>query len=148
MILVSLNTREGKEKKELDGLKIYVYPINLIIIEKLRAICQQNTKYSDIIESHTRRPRPRDFYDIYKLSSKYNVHIDDENFQILKQVFAIKEVPLSLLGDLEVDRAFHLSDYNSLRDSVLIKAELQEFDFYFNYVRDMIQPLLDRTTST
>ena len=139
---------EGREKQELDGLTVYVYPVNLIIIEKLRAICQQNAKYADTIESHSRRPRPRDFYDIYKLSKKFDFNLDDENFQILKTVFAIKEVPLSFLGELEVDREFHLSDYNSLKDSVIKKHELQNFDFYFNYVQDMIQPLLDKITST
>lgn len=139
---------KGKEKQELDGLTLYVYPVNLIIIEKLRAICQQNERYAEIIESHSRRPRPRDFYDIYKLSKKFNFQLDDENIQILKQVFAIKEVPLPFLGDLKIDKEYHQSDYISLKDSVIKKHELQEFEYYFNCVQDMIQPLLDRITST
>jgi predicted nucleotidyltransferase component of viral defense system len=137
-----------KEKKELDGLTVYVYPIHLIIIEKLRAICQQNAKYSKIIDSHTRRPRPRDFYDIYKLKSKFNFEFNDESFEILKQVFIIKEVPLSYLLELSIDRDFHESDYTSLKDSINRKSELQEFNFYFNFVLDMVQPLSERIIST
>jgi len=35
----------GKTQKEYEGYKIYVYSLEMIIFEKLRAICQQTEEY-------------------------------------------------------------------------------------------------------
>ncbi len=46
----------GKEKRELDHHSIYVYTPEMIVLEKLRAICQQMPEYTD---PRTRSSPPR-----------------------------------------------------------------------------------------
>ncbi len=61
---------ERKDKYDLDGYTIYVYEPVLLVIEKLRAICQQMPEYSEIIGVKTQRARARDFFDIYISNGK------------------------------------------------------------------------------
>jgi predicted nucleotidyltransferase component of viral defense system len=51
----------GKVERELDDYTIYVYTPEMIVMEKLRAICQQMPEYS---LNSNKRARARDFYDI------------------------------------------------------------------------------------
>ena len=54
-----------REEREIDGVVVYVYPIDLILIEKIRAICQQLPKYKKYVPQPSRSPRAKDFFDIY-----------------------------------------------------------------------------------
>src|SRR5208283_2597652 len=49
-----------KAEKELDGFTIYVYTPEMMVIEKIRAICQQMHEYP----YGTKSARARDFFDI------------------------------------------------------------------------------------
>src|SRR5262245_42070097 len=55
---------EGKLKREVDDYTIYVYSLEMIAMEKLRAICQQMPEYA---LARTPTPRARDFYDICQI---------------------------------------------------------------------------------
>ena len=44
---------------DVDGYKIYVYTPEMIVFEKLRAICQQIPEYKEVITSFTPRARAR-----------------------------------------------------------------------------------------
>lgn len=132
---------KGKEEKELDDYTIYVYSPLMIIYEKLRAICQQNEKYKTIVPTMKRKPRPRDFYDIYCiLKSLPGIDIKEEsNLQILKSIFEIKKVPLYFLGELEEDREYHKSEYENLKSIVEQDIKIKDFDFYFDYVKETVE---------
>src|SRR5258705_9122756 len=55
---------EGKVTRQIDDYTVYVYSLEMIAIEKLRAICQQMPEYKI---SRTKTARARDFYDIYQI---------------------------------------------------------------------------------
>ncbi len=56
---------EKRVQTKVDGYSIFVYTPEMIVFEKLRALCQQLPQYVDIVPSFSPRPRARDFYDIY-----------------------------------------------------------------------------------
>jgi Nucleotidyl transferase AbiEii toxin, Type IV TA system len=121
---------DPKQEMELDAYTIYVYPTVLIAIEKLRAICQQMPDYS--LRGH-KRPRGRDFYDIFSVVSEAAIDLaTPENLEIMRHVFAAKSVSLSLLRLIPDQREFHRPDWPNVQTSV--SGELKGFDFYFDFV--------------
>lgn len=134
---------KDKQEEELDFYTIYVYSPLMIVYEKLRAICQQNHKYRDIIPSITRKSRPKDFYDIYYiLEHTPGIEVKTkDNLEILRAIFDIKRVPLHFLGELDDDREFHRSDFESLKATVAQDSELRDFDFYFDYVKNIVESI-------
>lgn len=128
----------GKVRAELDDYTIYVYPPAMIALEKVRAICQQMDDYAPT--GTTKRPRARDFFDIFIIITKAGLRLDTpENRDLLKAIFAAKEVPLSLLAKIADQRNYHRDDWPNVRATVA--GPLQEFDFYFDFVVREIKPL-------
>ena len=129
---------EGKIAVELDHYTIYVYPPSMIAVEKLRAICQQMEEYAPT--GRTKRPRARDFYDIFKIVDRTGFRFGTPEIRDLtRAIFAAKEVPLSLLSKIANQRNFHADDWPSVRATVA--ESLQEFDYYFDFVLKQIAPL-------
>jgi len=131
-----------KQERELDHYTVFVYSPAMLVIEKLRAICQQMPDYAAIVSTHSRRARAKDFFDIYSLIERF--HIDllaRENVDLLKACFLAKQVPLAFLGEMALFRDYHAQDYPSLKATVLPGAELREFDFYFDYVLGKVASL-------
>ncbi len=119
---------EGKVERELDSFTIYVYTPEMIVAEKLRAICQQMPAYS----LRTRpTPRARDFYDIWCVMAATGVDLS-RNIDLIRHIFAAKEVPLSLLAEIAGHREFHRPDWPAVAASV--SGHVEEFDFYFDFV--------------
>ncbi len=52
----------NKQSLEIDGFTIYIYSPEMIVFEKIRAICQQLPGYSTIIPGYRACPRARDFF--------------------------------------------------------------------------------------
>lgn len=126
---------ERKDKFDLEGYVIYVYEPVLIVIEKLRAICQQMPEYSKVAGVNTQRARARDFFDIYLVMESKNINFGTpENIQLIKQIFEIKQVPVAWIGKIDEFREFHKADFQSVIDTVKPDVDLKEFDFYFDYV--------------
>lgn len=130
---------------EIDDYIVRVYTPRMIVMEKLRAICQQLPEYQAIMHSSI-SPRPRDFYDIYVICTTMDEHLDlseDENWEMLQNFFSIKEVPLSFLLQIEEQqtRDFHEQEFSRVRDTVHQKEELQDFDVYYNFVVQLIAPI-------
>lgn len=138
---------DSKELRELDGFTIYVYPPLIIIYEKLRALCQQLAAYESIVSTMRRRPRARDFFDIYSLLENPATTIDlcaSEHLPLLQAVFGAKKVPLEFLRQLAAEREFHRQNFSAVRDTVSPGVELQSFDFYFDYVMTQVARILER----
>jgi predicted nucleotidyltransferase component of viral defense system len=128
---------KGKAKHEFDYYTIYVYTPEMIVIEKLRAICQQMPSYP-----HKGRPsaRARDFYDIYRAISKCGIDLTrEDNLELARRMFAAKQVPLNLLLRIKEYREFHRPDWPGVRDTVA--DTLDEFDFYFDFVLEQVERL-------
>jgi hypothetical protein len=86
----------GKVELEIDHSPIYVYTAEMIVIEKLRALCQQMPEY--VLR---KRPtaRARDFYDIHELVSNAGVTLNShESKELVKRIFECKQVQLALIG--------------------------------------------------
>jgi len=120
---------EPKVSAELDHYQIYVYTPAMIAIEKLRAICQQMPDYP--VRRHPGAPRARDFYDIHLLVTKAGVDLATDP-DLVRNVFAAKDVPLNLLPRIEEFREFHRPDWPAVITSVTQPVE--SFDFYFDFV--------------
>lgn len=129
---------EPKTKVDLDHQTIYVYPPALIAVEKLRAICQQMEGYE--LMAGTRRPRARDFFDIYSIVTGTAFRFDSaEARSLIPPVFAAKHVPLALIGKIPETSAFHANDWPSVTASVV--HDLEDFAYYFDFVLRELAPL-------
>jgi Nucleotidyl transferase AbiEii toxin, Type IV TA system len=125
---------EDKQLFDVDDHSIYGYSPEMFVAEKLRAICQQMDEYVELVHLHP-RARPKDFVDVQIISQHYGIDFSRHDFRdLVRKTFAIKKVPLALLGDLEATRDFHAAGYESVRSTVYPHFDLQEFDFYFDYV--------------
>jgi len=124
---------------------IKVYSPRMIIFEKLRAICQQMREYQSVFQTSI-KPRPRDFFDIYVVKENLEPQLDlndEENQNMLIEFFNVKKVPLSLLGKIKEKgvKDFHKAEYAALKATVTQTDNLKEFDFYYNYVVEMVEEL-------
>jgi len=129
----------GKVAKELDGYTLYVYSTEMLVLEKLRAICQQIPEYRKIVKSHPPAARARDFFDIYTITQQFPIDMNSQRIKdLLAAIFAVKKVPLDYLNQVLSHRDFHRRDFASLKDTVRSGVELKDFDFYFDYVIGMI----------
>ncbi len=127
---------QGKVEVELDGQSIFAYSEEMCVIEKLRAICQQMPEYP----LTNRRPRARDFYDIYSTVTRRAIDLAlPENLEVFRKVFAAKRVPLRLLARIGRTRDFHESDWDAVRAAVI--GEVFEFEIYFEFVVEEVSKL-------
>jgi predicted nucleotidyltransferase component of viral defense system len=128
---------EPKEETEVDSYTVYVYTLPMLAIEKLRAICQQMPEYE---LRRNPRPRARDFYDIHSIVTTGEIDIlEPSNLELLKNIFAAKSVPLSLISNIKNVRSYHVIDWPAVEQEV--SGELKEFDFYFDFVVEIAERL-------
>ncbi len=133
---------DHKEPKDIDGYTVFVYQPLLIVIEKLRSICQQLPGYCNVVPTFNRKPRARDFFDIYMLHSELCIDLSSrESSSLIHSVFTAKRVPLEYIQQIGGQREYHRSDFNSLYDTVKLGVDLRDFDFYFDYVMDLFRDL-------
>ncbi|KAA8787852.1 nucleotidyl transferase AbiEii/AbiGii toxin family protein [Paenibacillus amylolyticus] len=130
----------------IEGFEGYLVPIytpTLIVLEKLRAICQQMDDYWIRIGKEVgSKPRPRDFYDIYTILESPAVEVnfeDPETLTHLEECFKAKRVPINFLSKMSETREFHRRDEPKLRETIQVKENYRGFDFYFDYVLALIQ---------
>jgi hypothetical protein len=121
----------SKVRKEINGYSIYVYSLEMIALEKLRAICQQMPEYT--VTRHNKSARARDFYDIYKVATRDDVDLKSAgNRAMLMEIFAAKGVSTQLLGKVGEHEDFHAPDWPSVVATV--SKPIEPFKFYFDYV--------------
>lgn len=124
-----------KRESDLEGYTIYVYTPEMIVIEKIRSICQQMPEYATKIKSHTRSARARDFFDIYTLIEHFKIDFaDKKNIELFKNIFNAKRVPLRLIEKIHQYKEYHRPDFEAVKNTVKPGIKLKDFDFYFDYV--------------
>jgi predicted nucleotidyltransferase component of viral defense system len=129
---------------EIEGYRIAVYSVELVIAEKMRALCQQLDDYLKIVHRGSRggTPRAKDFYDIYEAAEKFTVDMTGGRFfRILRKTFEAKRVPLKLLASVRGTREFHRPAFAAVEETVKAPGDLKGFDFYFDYVVNKIREL-------
>lgn len=129
---------EPSSKKEIDGLILRVYTPEMILFEKIRALCQTMVLYKNIVKSARQKKRARDIYDIYVITQSFtHLNLDAE---LLKNIFDAKKVPLNFLKNFEELREQNRDDWNSVLQTVSNAEELESYDFYFDEVLKLIEP--------
>ncbi len=134
---------DTKKTSDFEGYTINVYSPEMIVYEKLRAICQQLPNYKTVVKTFKSRARARDFYDIELLMTQY--YIDPNNLEhkeLIKNIFAIKRVPLDYIKEIRKYREFHRENFDtSLKGTIIRIEELKDFDYYFDYVLEKFENL-------
>jgi predicted nucleotidyltransferase component of viral defense system len=133
---------KDKIEANVDGYLIYIYSPEMIVFEKVRAICQQFPEYAVIVPSHSPRPRARDFYDIFLIMDQHRIDpVLKKNKEMLACIFQAKHVPLDYLRLIHKNLAFHKQDWQNVLDTLPAKEEAESFDFYAGYVLNNFQKL-------
>jgi predicted nucleotidyltransferase component of viral defense system len=129
---------EGKVQREVDDYVVYVYSLEMIAAEKLRAICQQMPDYP--FNGANKSARARDFYDIHQIVAGNDIDLTKpDNLSTLAAIFDAKKVPVVLLEKIGAHRDFHALDWPSVVAS--ISGEYEDFDFYFDFVVALAEKL-------
>ena len=134
---------EGKEARDFEGYRIFVYSAQMMVCEKLRAICQQMPEYGPIVKrDRPGSPRARDFVDIHALVGLFNIDVSTRsNLELVTNIFAAKRVPLSFLRQIEKHRDFHRAGFPAVEATVKAGVKLEGFDVYFDFVLGLVGKL-------
>jgi predicted nucleotidyltransferase component of viral defense system len=131
---------DGKKMKEIDGAVMYVYTPEMILFEKIRALCQTIPDYQTIVKSANVKGRARDVYDIWNICDSYPIDFSSsENRMILKEIFAAKRVPLDFIDLIEKYKDIRAQDWSNVQATVT--GNLEPFDFYFDFLMGVIRQL-------
>lgn len=125
-----------KQEHQMLGYTIYVYSPQMIVCEKLRAICQQMPEYAEVIKRKgLGNQRARDFIDIEALVKKFNIDIGTAEAQsMVRQMFELKHVPLVFLREIQSTHDFHALGYEEVKAAMKPGVKLENFDYYFDFV--------------
>lgn len=124
-----------KVARDMEGVVAYVYTPEMLALEKLRALCQQNSKYRDIVIRISPKSRARDFYDIYTINESFKIDFSsEENIELCRLIFEAKRVPMEYINELSNQKDLHRESWPRVVGTVDSSVELDEFDYYFDYV--------------
>jgi len=126
-----------KRTKTIRGVRILGYSRELLVLEKIRAICQQNPQYTYRVSKN----RARDFYDIHELTTHGAGMAFRGSEGLIKKVFDAKEVPLHFLAALW-DNAFideQRRGFDEVKDTVT--GPVSDFDVYVEHLRFLVQEI-------
>lgn len=134
---------DSKKMIDVDGAVFFVYTPEMIVLEKLRALCQSIPEYRDIIPTARVKGRARDFYDIWNICQNFEIDFkSQENRIMLEQIFDAKRVPLEFINLIEKYKDLQQEDWVTVVDT--ITSENKGYDFYFNFTMHCIKELLDQ----
>lgn len=126
------------EKVTIDGSCVTSYSSTLLILEKLRALCQQHPDYP----YGKRKNRARDYFDIDQLVRKHrSKELYEEMRRLLPDVFNAKDVSIDLLKKIfdSAFTSFQASHFPSVEATVSGKVE--SFEYYLEQLRLLVSDL-------
>ncbi len=127
---------------DIDGTILRVYTPEMIVIEKLRALCQSLPEYQTIVSTANTKGRARDFYDIWNVCQHFELDFtSDKNKQLLEDIFAAKNVPIKFLDLIPKYKSLQSRDWVNVKDTV--EEDLKEFDHYYDFSISIIKNLLN-----
>ncbi|MFZ4680834.1 MAG: nucleotidyl transferase AbiEii/AbiGii toxin family protein, partial [Flavobacterium sp.] len=125
---------ESKKKVEVEGVILYVYTPEMIVFEKIRALCQSMPEYKSIIPTARVKGRARDFYDIWNLCSNFEIDFTShENKEMLSDIFKAKLVPLEFLDLIEKNKDLQKENWSSVEATIPTEKNMG-FDFYYDFL--------------
>ena len=135
---------ESFEKIKIKSVEIKVYSKPLLVLEKLRAICQSHPDYKyRSIQSN----RARDFYDIEQIYTKVlnegNINrFFKELSKHIVNVFEAKDVPLSLIDScLNKDDFLTSQEIGWQEVKSTVKGLNQNFSYYVQTIKDIVKKI-------
>lgn len=133
----------GKHPSLIESHTVYTYyTAEMIVCEKLRALCQQMPEYLEVIHRPRANARARDLLDIHTVVERLGVEVDGAPFaHVLRATFAAKRVPLELLERLDLFREHHRGDFAAVAATVKAGVVLESYDYYFDYVVELCRRL-------
>lgn len=128
---------DSRRKTEIDGTVLYVYTPEMIVLEKIRALCQSMPEYKDIIPTASTKGRARDFYDIWNICQNYEIDFTSkENINLLHEIFQAKLVPLNFLELIPKYKDLQKENWSSVEDT--LTTENKGFEYYYSFVIEII----------
>ena len=132
------------EKIKLKSIEIKVYSKPLLVLEKIRAICQSHPDYK---YKTTYSNRARDFYDIEQIymqvlnEGKVSNFFDELSKHIVK-VFEAKSVPLSLINTcLNSDEFLKSQEIGWQEVQATVKDLNESFSYYVQTVKSIVEKI-------
>lgn len=126
---------------DVEGTILRVYTPEMIVIEKLRALCQSLPEYQKIVPTAKLKGRARDFYDIWNVCQHFSLDFKAEkNKQLMEDIFASKLVPVSFLSLVPKYKDLQSKDWVNVIDTV--EENLKEFEFYYNFTMSIVKNLI------
>ena len=135
---------ESFETIKVRSVEVKVYSKPLLVLEKLRAICQSHPGYKYRI---TQSNRARDFYDIEQIYTKVLNEGEINNFfkelsKHIVKVFEAKNVPLSLIDScLNNDDFLKSQEIGWEEVKSTVKGLNQNFSYYVQTIKDIVKKM-------
>lgn len=135
------------EEFKLGDTQIKVYSRALLVLEKIRAICQQHPDY--IYKSPDQRSR--DYYDIERIWSKAlsedsHIKLIDECQKFISQVFKAKGVSMDLLDKIFESGFIELQKQGWSTVQATVDGSLQDFEYYVESLRTLIAEIKSKAS--
>lgn len=126
------------------GVEINSYSRALLILEKIRAICQQHITYPH----RNSDQRARDYYDIERLWNKALQEEADSHLFIqelkthIRSVFEAKDVDIEILQRIFDSEFIEIQRTGWPQIESTVKGKIQDFDYYVETLRGIINLVL------
>lgn len=139
------------ETIKIKSVEIKVYSKPLLVLEKLRAICQSHPDYK---YRSTQSNRARDFYDIEQIYTKVLNEGKVNNFfkglsRHIVKVFEAKKVPLSLIDSCLDNEDFLKSQEIGWQEvQSTVKGLNQSFSYYVQTIKDIVKNIEIKNSKT
>lgn len=145
-VLIDISQSEyigSSDVVKIKSVNIKTYSRELVILEKLRALCQQHPDYP----YKDGNARGRDYFDIEQLWSKAitEADFDEETFKAdllkhIQKVFAAKDVDLGLLKKIQEHDFVESQRLNwSSVEQTVAKDVLKPFDYYMENLKEIVK---------
>jgi hypothetical protein len=123
--------------KSINGVEILGYSRELIVLEKIRAICQQHPEY--VYKSS--KNRSRDFYDIYELTANVDDDFAHRCSHHIEKVFNAKGVSVDFLRSLWEEDFIDIQrkGFDQVRSTV--QGKVYDFDVYVENLRFLVKEI-------
>jgi predicted nucleotidyltransferase component of viral defense system len=130
------------EKILVRSVKVNVYSRTLLLLEKIRALCQRHPEY----KLTGNESRARDYYDIERLWNKVAKEQAEEKFtkeckKHISKVFSAKGVSLEILNKIFDPEFIEIQKSGWPSVKATVSGKLDDFEFYNEVLKGIVDKL-------
>ncbi len=148
VIAIEISEREYcdlQRTRKIRGILVHGYTRESLVLEKLRAICQQHPDY----RFRSQKNRARDFYDIHRLCQKpMSAAFLGRCHKHLPLVFGAKEVPPLLLKALWDEQFLETQREGFPEVIASTTGKVHAFEVYVEFLRYLVQRIYPEAVPT